>query len=66
MTVRADGVLELRPALPGPADQAWFWKKRWQECERDVDEHVTAGRITVHDSTEEFLQYLDALSDAEE
>jgi AbrB family looped-hinge helix DNA binding protein len=58
---RDDGVLELRPALPVPADQAWFWTERWQRREREVDEHVAAGRVLVHDSTEDFLAHLDVL-----
>jgi AbrB family looped-hinge helix DNA binding protein len=61
ITERADGVLELRPALPVPADQAWFWTQRWQEREREVDDHVAAGRVTVHDSGEDFLAHLDRL-----
>lgn len=63
VTERTDGVLELRPALPVPADQAWFWKEHWQEREREVDEHVAAGRIAVHESPDDFLQHLDDLSD---
>ncbi len=64
MTERADGVIELRPALPVPADQRWFWTERWQEREREVDEHVAAGRVTVHESAEDFLGHLGEL-DAE-
>ncbi len=64
VTEREDGVLELRPALPIPADQLWFWAQRWQEREREVDEHVAAGRVTVHDSGEVLLAHLDEL-DAE-
>jgi len=58
---REDGVLELRPALPVPAEQAWFWTEHWQRREREVDEHVAAGEVRVHDSTEDFLAHLDAL-----
>lgn len=61
MTERDDGVLELRPALPVPAEQRWFWTERWQEREREVDEHVKAGRVTTHESTEDFLDHLDEL-----
>ena len=64
MTERADGVIELRAALPVPADQRWFWTERWQEREREVDEHVAAGRVRVYESAEDFLGYLDDL-DAE-
>jgi AbrB family looped-hinge helix DNA binding protein len=58
---REDGVLELRPALPVPANQAWFWTEHWQQREREVDEHVTAGRVQVHESTEDFLDHLETL-----
>src|SRR5207247_4866416 len=54
VTERSDGVLELRAALPVPADQAWFWTERWQRREREVDEHVAAGRVTGHESAADF------------
>ncbi len=66
VTEREDGVLELRPAVPVPSDQAWFWTERWQRIEREVDEHFAAGRITTHDSGEAFLTYLDELSSDDE
>lgn len=58
---RPDGVVELRPSLPVSANQAWFWTERWQEREREVDEHVKAGRVTVHETGEDFLTHLDTL-----
>ena len=61
MTERDDGVIELRAALPVAADQRWFWTDRWQEREREVDEHVAAGRVTRHESAEDFLDHLDEL-----
>ncbi|GAA3624822.1 AbrB/MazE/SpoVT family DNA-binding domain-containing protein [Microlunatus ginsengisoli] len=61
LTEREDGVLELRAALPIPADQRWFWTERWQQREREVDEHVEAGRLVTHDSIEDFLDHLDRL-----
>ena len=63
ITEREDGVLELRPALPIPADQRWFWQDRWQQREKEVDEHVAAGRVTVHDDGDAFLDHLDQLDD---
>lgn len=61
VTERADGVVELRAAVPVPADQAWFWTERWQQREREVDAHVAAGRVSAFDSGEDFLESLDAL-----
>lgn len=63
---REDGVLELRPSLPIPADQRWFWTERWQTREREVDEHVASGRVTVHSDGEALLDHLDAVAGADE
>lgn len=58
---RDDGVIELRPQLPHPAEQQWFWTERWQRMEREADAEIAAGRVTTHDSFEDFLAHLDAL-----
>lgn len=55
---REDGVIELHPHVPRPADQAWFWTDQWQHGEREVDAHVAAGEITTHESGEAFLAHL--------
>jgi len=56
---RDDGVIELRPALPVPADQRWFWTDRWQAMEHEVDDHVDAGRVVVLDGPDELFAHLD-------
>ena len=56
---RDDGVIELRPHLPIPADQRWFWTERWQAMEREVDDHLRRGEVKVFDSPEEFFADLD-------
>ena len=61
VTEREDGVLELRPSLPVPADQRWFWTERWQRREREVDEHVSAGQVAAHDDGDAFLAHLAGL-----
>jgi bifunctional DNA-binding transcriptional regulator/antitoxin component of YhaV-PrlF toxin-antitoxin module len=61
---RADGVIELRAALPVSADQAWFWTEHWQRREREVDELVARGEVAVHESTDDFLTHLDELDSA--
>lgn len=60
VTERPDGVVELRPTVPIPADQVWYWSKSWQDREHEVDQHVAAGRVTVHDDSEAFSAHLDA------
>ena len=61
VTERADGVIELRPSVPIPADQAWFWAERWQQREREVDDDVAAGRVTVFDNGDDFLAFVDSI-----
>jgi bifunctional DNA-binding transcriptional regulator/antitoxin component of YhaV-PrlF toxin-antitoxin module len=56
---REDGVIELHPHVPVPADQKWFWTERAQAREREVDALVEAGKVTTHDSADEFLKHLD-------
>jgi AbrB family looped-hinge helix DNA binding protein len=63
ITERDDGVLELRPSLPVPADQQWFWTDRWQQREREVDAHIAADEITVHEDADALLAHLDKLAD---
>jgi antitoxin MazE len=56
---RGDGVIELHPHVAVRADQAWFWSTRWQEREREVDEHVERGEVERFDNSDEFLASLD-------
>jgi len=60
---RDDGALELRPVLPVPADQRWFWSDRWQAMEQEVDDHVAARRVTVVDGPDALFEHLDATAD---
>jgi antitoxin MazE len=56
---RDDGVIELRPHVPVPADQRWFWTERWQEMERAADADIAAGRVVRSDDVDDFLAELD-------
>lgn len=59
MTERDDGVLELRPVVPIPIDQAWFWSKRWQKMEREAERDIEQGKIKRFDSADDFVAELD-------
>jgi hypothetical protein len=41
--------------------QAWFWTEDWQAGEREADADIAAGRTTRHESTDEFLAFLDTI-----
>lgn len=58
VTEREDGVIELRPQVPVPASQVWFWTDAWQARERQADEDLAAGRVTSYDDGESFLASL--------
>lgn len=65
ITERDDGVLELRPVLPVPADQRWFWTERWQQREREVDAYIRGGEVEVHDDGTALLDHLGRLDTGE-
>jgi hypothetical protein len=44
--------------VPVPTGRAWFWRSRWQAREREVDEHVAAGRVRQFDDAHAFLGHL--------
>lgn len=60
---RADGVIELRPYLAIPADEAWFWTPEWQAMEREADEDIKAGRTSGPFTRSEARKHLEALMD---
>ena len=57
--IEREGEIVLRPHVAVPADQAWFWTERWQQLEREADDAVAAGRVTVVESVDELLADLD-------
>ena len=57
--VTRPGVIELRPQIPIPADQAWFWTPEWQKGEAAASADIEADRVGVFKSDEDFLASLD-------
>lgn len=47
---------EQKPDAP---EQAYFWSKKWQEGEREVDEEIERGEICSFDNFEDFEAWLD-------
>jgi AbrB family looped-hinge helix DNA binding protein len=58
--IERGGEIVLRPHVAVPAEQAWFWTKRWQQMEREADDAIAAGRVAVVKSVEELLADLDS------
>ncbi|HLX50062.1 MAG TPA: AbrB/MazE/SpoVT family DNA-binding domain-containing protein [Streptosporangiaceae bacterium] len=59
---REDGVIELRPTLPVPVDEMWFWTEEHQVAEREAEEDLKAGRYRTFDDAESFLADLASLA----
>jgi antitoxin MazE len=57
--VAREGVIELRPHVAVPADQAWYWTRSWQQGERKVDEYAESGQAKVSRDMDELLADLD-------
>jgi bifunctional DNA-binding transcriptional regulator/antitoxin component of YhaV-PrlF toxin-antitoxin module len=36
-------------------DQAWFWTRRWQEGEQQVEADIKAGRVVTFDNMEDLI-----------
>src|SRR5712691_5780069 len=58
--IEREGEIVLRPHVAVPADQAWFWSERWQHMEREANEAIAAGRLTVTEGVDELLADLDS------
>jgi bifunctional DNA-binding transcriptional regulator/antitoxin component of YhaV-PrlF toxin-antitoxin module len=59
---RDDGVIELRPTLPVPVDEMWFWTEGHQAAEREAEDDIAAGRFRTFDDAESFLADLDSIA----
>jgi bifunctional DNA-binding transcriptional regulator/antitoxin component of YhaV-PrlF toxin-antitoxin module len=55
ITEREDGVLELRPALPVPVDEMWFWTPGHQAAEQEAEADLTQGRFRDYEDAEALL-----------
>ena len=58
--IERDGEIVLRPHVAVPVDQTWFWTERWQTLEREADEAITGGRVTVFEDVDSLLDDLDS------
>jgi bifunctional DNA-binding transcriptional regulator/antitoxin component of YhaV-PrlF toxin-antitoxin module len=59
---RADGVIELRPLLAIPADEAWFWTPEWQAGEREADADIKNNHVHGPFNKKQGLEFLKSLS----
>ncbi len=56
--VRGDALV-LVPQKLIPRDQAWFWRRDWQEREREAEQEIERGELSgPFETAEELLRYL--------
>ena len=53
-----NGEIMLRVKKMIDKDQTWFWTKRWQEGEEEVEEDISAGRLHQFNNAEEAIDFL--------
>ena len=58
--VERDGEIVLRPHVPVPADQTWFWPKRWQKMEHQADDEIAAHKVASFENVDDLLADLDS------
>jgi len=58
-----NGQVIVERAITIPADQAWFWTKRWQRMEREAQAEIDSGRVHRYSSVDEALEKLDNARD---
>jgi AbrB family looped-hinge helix DNA binding protein len=54
-----DGSLRLVPKVAIDRSQAYFWTRRWQQAEREVDADLKVGRFQDFDTMDDFIKALE-------
>ena len=49
----------VKPVLIIDKAQSWFWTKKWQDAEKEVDEDVRAGRVKTFDNADNLMKDLE-------
>ena len=49
----------ITPVLIIDRSQAWFWSKKWQDKEREVEEDIREGRLTSAGNMNDLLKKLE-------
>ncbi|MGH3305741.1 MAG: hypothetical protein ACRDOK_29570 [Streptosporangiaceae bacterium] len=62
ITDRPDGVIELRPTLPVPVAEMWFWTAGRQTAEQEAEDDLAAGRYRDFEDAESLLADLESLT----
>jgi hypothetical protein len=53
-------IVDLTPPEQIPDDEAWFWSKKWQDMEKEVNENIAKGDVASFESVEDLLKDLNS------
>lgn len=56
--VAEDGRIILTPVMAVDRSQAYFWTSRWQRGEREAEEDLRSGRVSVFESVDDLIKDL--------
>jgi len=59
ITLEPDGSLRLVPKVAIDRSQAYFWTRRWQQAEREVEEDLQAGRYQDFNAMDDLIKALE-------
>jgi AbrB family looped-hinge helix DNA binding protein len=58
--VEEDGSIRLTPQMAIDRSQAYFWSKRWQAGEHQVEEDIQAGKVEKFDTVDDLINDLES------
>ncbi|PKM91873.1 MAG: AbrB family transcriptional regulator [Euryarchaeota archaeon HGW-Euryarchaeota-1] len=56
--IKGDSIV-VKPVLIIDKAQSWFWTKKWQDEEKEVDKDIEAGRVKTFDNVNDLMNDLD-------
>ena len=55
-----DDKIIIKPVLVIDRSQSWFWSKKWQEMEKEVDVNIKHGKVHKAKNVKELIDKLDS------
>jgi antitoxin MazE len=55
-----DDKIIIKPVLVIDRSQSWFWSKKWQKMEKEVDADIKHGKVHKAKNVKELLDKLDS------
>ena len=56
--IKGDSII-IKPVLIINKAQSWFWTKKWQDEEKEVDKDIEAGKVKTFDNVNDLIEDLE-------